>query len=280
MPRIALAFLFLFIMAGGASAEFLLRSVSINIEAQKNGDAHITEEISLYLNSKDSVELYKSGIAINDLGSWKTRTGIEEVRYHVSSAYVGVENLRIKPQKVKKCSQDYGTCNAILIIDYVATPIFNKTGKVEGTGVFLVEQNKPRTIRYSINPKALSLKVNDERDIILDRQTTLTISIPKNSLVESVQPLPSALSEQNIKVPFNDINTLSWRDEILSKYELVFIREESLESEILQFFSNASRKVSGLIMGPEGLALIIILAIAGSSYVYLNLVGKKSRQEQ
>ena len=271
-----MAMVLLGVLCAGASANFILQSISVTIEAQKNGDAHIVEKISMFLDSQDSVDLYKSSLGISDIASWRSRIGLSDIRFHVSTAEVGIVNLRIKPQPVERCSTFDGTCWATMILDYTATPLYNKTERINTTGVFFLEQGRPRTTRYSINPQAISLKRTDSGDILLDPYVTLTIIIPSDSVVESLQPIPSDLAD-TVQPPFKGVSTFTWKNAILPKFELVFTREDTLESEIIQFFNNYSNRLTSFFLGPEGLALVVIILVVVASYVYLNTVEKKHK---
>ncbi|MFA5105634.1 MAG: hypothetical protein WC506_01615 [Candidatus Micrarchaeia archaeon] len=276
---VPLILLGLVLLSTVAHSAFLLRSLQITIDAQKNGDAKVNEKIAMFLDSQNSVDLYKSGLSINDLGSWKERTGMSEMRYHVSSAKVSIENIRIRPQPLEKCNTVDGTCYATIIIDYTAAPILQPAGANatnQTTGMFLMENYRPRTTRYTLNPDTISTKKTDSGDILLDQYTTLTIKIPEDAKLESLQPIPPALVD-TLVLPSKDYHTFTWTNAILPKMELVYTIEDPLEDEIIDFFGTLEANASNLFLGPSGAAIIIIVGISVVSFVYFNRVSGKSK---
>ncbi len=267
------------LLSTAVHSAFLLRSLQITIDAQKNGDAKVNERISMFLDSQDSVDLYKSGLSINDLASWKERTGMSEMRYHVSAANVNIENVRIKPQPLERCNTVDGTCYATIVIDYTAAPLpqINGTNSSnQTTGMFLMDNYRPRTVRYTLNPDTISTKRTDSGDILLDQYTTLTINIPDDAKLEALQPIPLNLVG-NLTLPSKGYHSFTWTNAILPKMELVYTIEDPLETEIIDFFGSLENNVTNLFLGPSGAAIILIVGISLVSYVYFNRVSAKSK---
>ncbi len=270
------AMLALLLLGTVAHSAFVLRSLQITIDAQKNGDANVDERISMFLDSQDSVDLYKSGLSINDLGSWKERTGMSEMRYHVSAAKVNIRNIRIRPQPLEQCNNVDGTCYATIIIDYTATPLDVNGSGNSTTGMFLLDKYRPRTTRYTLNPDTISTKRTESGDLLLDQYTSLTIKIPSDAKLEALQPIPSDLID-TLELPSSTNHTFTWKNAILPKMQLVYTIEDPLETEIIEFFGSLEGSATSLFLGPSGAAIIIILGVSIVSYVYLNRVSIKAK---
>ncbi len=271
----------LLILSSIAHSAFLLRSLQITIDAQKNGDAKINERIAMFIDSQNSVDLYKSGLSINDLGSWKERTGMSEMRYHVSAAKINIENVRIKPQPLERCNTVDGTCYATIIIDYTATAQKDSqslnTSTNQTTGMFTLDKYRPRTTRYTLDPETISTKRTEGGDMLLDQFTTLTIKMPAGANVEIIQPVPPELIE-NMRLPSKNYQSFTWKNAILPKMELVYTIEDPLEEEIIDFFESMEKNASSLFFGPSGAAIILIVGISVVSFAYFNRVSTKQKQ--
>lgn len=276
--RLCAFIVFLMLILSTASAGFELKSLHVTITVNPDGSAYVEEKIYLFLTSPDDVELYESGMSINDLATWKERIGLGDIRYHIGTATVDVRNIRIRPQPVEKCSTVTGACFATLMFDYGASPFTINGTPVEGTGLFIMEKFKPRTTRYTLNPKSLSFEVTADGDIVLQKNVVLTIILPQDAKNIYAQPIPKDLIDS--RPPFKGISTFSWENTILPKFEFSYEREESLESEVLQFFQSAQQHVSSIIFGPEGAAAILILLIVVVSYVYLSRAKKRKAKKK
>jgi hypothetical protein len=265
--------LFALLLAAVVFAGFQLGTLKVTVEVNKDGTAHIEEKIHMFINSTDSINLYMGSLTRNDLATWKDRIGLNDIRYHVSSNVVEIRNLRIRPQPVQRCNLGAGTCEADLIFDYDVYPIMHNASIVNNTGLFITENFKPRTTRYDLNTAALSFGTTSDGDIMLPKEATLTFIIPKDSSSIYVQPLPQDLAD--MRPPLKGVTTFAWGNTVLPKFEFTFEREESLETEILQFFQSIQNYISAAIYGPQGLAILLILLVAAGSLVYLNTVKKK-----
>jgi hypothetical protein len=260
-------------MLSTVSASFELKSLHVTLAVNPDGSAHVDERIDIFLSSPDDVELYNSGMTINDLATWKERIGLGDIRYHMGMAQVDIKNIRIRPQPVERCSTVSGACFSALLFDYDVSSYAVNGTTVEGSGLFTTEKFKPRTTRYTLNSNALSFDVTTDGDIVLQKNFILTIVLPKDAKNVYAQPLPKELL--TMTPPFNGAYTFTWENTILPKFEFSYEREESLESEVIQFFQSAQQYVSSVISGPEGLAVIFICLILLASYVYIGKTKKK-----
>ena len=265
--------LFAILLAALVFAGFQLGTLKVTVEANKDGSAHVEEKIHMFITSTDSINLYMGSLTRNDIATWKDRIGLNDIRHHVSSNVVEIRNMRIRPQPVDKCNLGAGTCEANLIFDYDVYPIMHNDTAVNGTGLFITENFKPRTTRYRLNPGALSFATTSDGDIMLPKEATLTLIIPKDASNIYVQPLPQDMVD--MRPPLKGVSTFAWGNTVLPKFEFTFEREESLETEILQFFQSIQDYVSDAISGPQGIAIILIVLVAAGSFVYLNRMKKK-----
>jgi hypothetical protein len=268
------------LLASIAFADFELRSLDVTIDVKPDGSAHVLEKLELYMGNTESVELYETGLSINDLGTWKERIGLNDVRYHLDPAVVSISNIRIRPQPISRCiavGDVRSQCFTTLIFDYDVSNLgTNATGR-KGTGLFSLENFKPRTTRYVINRGALSFDTNKNGDIVIGKNTKLTITIPKDSTNIYIQPIPKDL-EGSVQPPFKNIYSFSFDNVLLSKFEFTFQREETLDREVFSTFQSLQQSLMGALSGPQGLAVAAIAIVIILSFLYLTRVKKRKAE--
>ncbi|MBI5227956.1 hypothetical protein HY988_05190 [Candidatus Micrarchaeota archaeon] len=267
----------LLLFATLSSAEFLLESVDVKIsDIKDDGSAKVHESIKVIMFGNYSKSLYDSGIQNNELAFW-SNIDLKDVKFHVNSAIVDIRDFRLRPQPRTKCNPIEGICHGELIMDYYAYPSYLQnpnTEPVPGTGIFQVSQYKPRTKRYTLNPKALSFTTTPEGNIILDKNVFLNIQLPKDSVTLDVNPQPT---DKNLQLP-QHIDSLSWSDIVLVKFSLIFDVEESVDREVTGFFSGMLNSAVMALSSPQGLSLLILVIVLIGSYTYV-VVSKRRRDE-
>lgn len=271
------------LLAGAPIAGFELRSFSVNLNINNDGSSHVEERALIFVTTQQSRELYEASRLNNDLSSWRELLGIEEIRQHVSRASVEIARFRFRAEAPERCNSIAGTCYASIVFDYDAVPV-QKNGSARG-GIVSTYTYKPRTTRYSLNPSAFSFETSKTGDLILSKQTTLSITIPQDSQKIFFSRDPDNLADRTGNMLFDSrdnknyyygaLCTFNWEGQTLSQFELSFEREESLEKEVLQFFRAMQERISSMLFSSEGPAVVIMLAIAAASVVYINHMRKR-----
>lgn len=283
MPRRSMFLAFAALMlAALAFADFEQRQLNVFIIANPDGSAHVEESVRMFITGQQSIDLYENSFVYNDLSSWSSRTGLGDVSNHVTRAITNVERLRIRPNTVDGCNTVAKTCYATLVWDYDVSDISqNQTGLVKR------DSYKPRTTRFSINPNALAFPVSKNGDIILAKDVELKITVPDDAQKVFFSKLPTNMAESDTPFVYDQTanqkyysgphRTFIWSGETLSQFELSYEREDSLESEILSFFSNIQKRIFSLVISWEGVAL---LALAGIFAVSITALHSQSRSGQ
>ncbi len=248
--------------------------LNVVIDAREDGTAHVQETFRLFMTDKSSSEIYDSisSESENDITSWKTRTGINDVRHHFDLSFVSIdiEKIRIRPQPKDTCSVFQGTCYATLTMDYDVSPIYSNGTRVNGTGLFFTEKSKPRTTSYTLNTKALSFESSKTGDIVIPENTVLTIHLPTDSVVKILDPLPPDLKGKHTPLRASQVEEFSWKGQTtLAGFVFNFEREEQLSTEVIQFFKEIEFEAKKVLFSIEGLALLLIAAIAVASFALL-----------
>ncbi len=258
-----------------SNAEFVIEQVDVTIsDIGPDGGAKVHENIKMITYGDHSNSVYDSGITNNRLSFWYNSTGLKDVKIHVNPALVDIRDFRLRPQPRSKCNPIQGICHGELILDYWAYPAFENETAIDGTGLFEVDQYKPRTRRYTINPAALAFTKTPEDNIVLEKQIYLIVELPTDSVTLDVNPLPE---EEELDLPIH-ITHLSWNDVVLVKLSLVFDVEGSIDEEVTDFFSNIAKGISNTLSSPHGLPLIGLLVLVVGSYLYIIMAKRRGEE--
>ncbi|MFA6530484.1 MAG: hypothetical protein WCT31_02045 [Candidatus Micrarchaeia archaeon] len=272
-----------------AFAEFKLEGVDVVInDIQKDGSARVTEHIKIFVVGTYEQEKYKAGLGNNDLSSWAELTSLGEVKMHISSTNVDILGFSLRPQTLNRCDPFLDLCHGELILSYIAKPYFNKTTgeSITGTGLFSVDNYKPRTTRYLLNPAALNFRTAQRASvtnssaipeisndiIILDKNIYLTVDFPSNTVILDVSQAPENIE---LTTPTASVSELRWTNTILGQFVLSFEVEENLDKEVVEFFSAVPRKMKQVLESEQGMGTLAIIVILIASYAYLKSMEKK-----
>ncbi|MBD3397857.1 hypothetical protein GF412_01765 [Candidatus Micrarchaeota archaeon] len=264
--------LFLVMVLSLSWAAFTVTALDVAVDVNEDGSAEITEDLYLLITTDYHISTYTNGLTQNDLASWGSLTGLSDVRYHVDNRIVDVQNVVVRPQPVSKCNPLADLCHGELKISYRVDAYRGKEGQaVNNSGLFLAEEYKPRTTRYTLNSGALSFEESELGDVILGENERLTFLLPEKATLVEVAPLPEGLEKEGLA----DAKELSWENTVLARFNIVFEKEDSLDTEVLQFFMNARQGINELVSGPEGPALVILILIVVGAYLHLQGKVKK-----
>jgi len=272
--RSALLLAALLAITGIAAADFVLESAHVTISGiSQDGSAHVREDIKFLVRGNFSNALYDSGFKTSDdLSVWADNTGLKDIKQHVNPAVVAISEFGLQPQPRTGCNPFLNTCHGEIIIDYNVLPLYDGSGMINGTGLFFVDNYKPRTTKYSINPAALSFSSTDGGNILLDPDVQLVVQLPQGGRLVDASPSATA----DVDAPQG--RTLTWTDMVMVKYSLVFEVEESIDKEVGNFFSGALKNFQATVNSQHGMAFLVILAILVGSYIYIN-IAKKRKEE-
>lgn len=257
------AFLILLLL-GSANAGFVRSYLTVNIAIDEDGSANVHEELRFYMDTAQSVDLYKISLkATNSLSGWMSRITLPDVRYHMDSANAKLTDLRIQPANPDTCDYYQNTCYGTFVMEYkVAAPTDDK-GMVN-----IKLDEKPRTITYLLNSHVLLFETSLVEESYLPDMTTLEIRIPQGSRVLGVSPKPVEYADVD-SVP-SDASKFTWHGRLsLTKFQLQYERKESILSEVTNFFTQFQHTVVAWVTSREGTALIGVVAILLVGYIAL-----------
>lgn len=264
-----LAFLMLFLSL--SFAEFTLTAMDVLVDMDGSGNAKVTERLHYIMTSNYHISLYESGLTKTDLASWGGIIGSGEVRYHLDNRVVNIENVVVRPAPTSRCNPLAELCHGELTITYDAKPYYGQDGSVVGgTGIFAMDNYKPRTTKYTLNAGALSFETSELGDVILGENQRLTFLLPAASKVLYVSPSPQETAEAS-----PGRQEMSWQNSVLAHFSLVFEKEESLDQEVINFFMGARTELYDFLKGPQGIPAALLVVIIVGSYFYLQTRQKK-----
>ena len=249
--------LFLLIV-GGVHASYYINQISINFYVEENGDAQAEEVYNIVITGQVDIGNYIAHMEEGDIVKWRELLGDEEVRIHVNPLYVGVKDVEVlaQPPRAPQGRGDNVVTSATLIIRYKVVP------KAKGEpSLFYVSQVRPRLYKYELNTKALSLKTSALGNFVLDERTSLIFYLPPRARVEEVNPQPYEMDEDFVK----------WRNTVLVKPKLVFLREISIQEEIADYIEKTSSSIITFLSTKEGKVVALLSLIILSFYIYLRL---------
>ncbi len=259
------------VSAASAQGGFYLRSLEVAVTVYPDGTAHVAETVVLFINDTQSIDLYRQSMQYNDLSSWMSRTGITDLRTHINSATLDLRNLRVRSRDVYSCNSVVGTCLATVVLEYDVYP-----PSPGAPGIVTMDQYKPRTIRYTLQPEAFSLPRSATGDILLSSQIQLRIVLPEDAQAIRFSQPPSNLENETDRTRFDPNSDYRGVDrqfvwnEPLSGFKLSFEREQTLESEIFTYLSSLQNGLFAILFSTQGAALVLLIIIALASILWIH----------
>ncbi|MFH0927464.1 MAG: hypothetical protein V1822_02690, partial [Candidatus Micrarchaeota archaeon] len=199
--RYLAALALLLLISPAITAGFDLRSLKVAITLNPDASAHATEEARLFIDTNLSIRLYEDSVVFNDLSSWATRTGLSDLRTHISRAYVDISDLRVRPQPVDSCNNLAETCYATIMLDYDIYPIDKNSSGIVSDNIY-----KPRTTRHTFRSEALTFSRSKTDDIILPKGYTLEITIPESSKLITFSRIPDNVADEQSLFRFDPLS--------------------------------------------------------------------------
>ncbi len=258
--------------APAMQGNFELRKLEVALTLYPDGTAHAVETMRIFMNNTQSIQLYQDTMQSNDLSTWVSRTGINDLRTHVNSASVAVGNLEVRSQSPDNCNSLIGICFATLVLEYDVRPLSNSSA-----GIMVMEDYKPRTTRYTFQSDALLLPRSSSGDILLSPSATLRLILPEGADDIRFSQMPNNLLDETGRFRYDPSQGYSgperqftWTDQTLSKFSVVFDREAPLQSEILSYFSRLQKGVFETAFSFNGLAVLLVCAVLLISVLWVH----------
>ena len=252
--------------------EFYIKSLYITMKVNKDASVDVKEDIKLYVRGSESIGEYTSTLENSTLGEWQAVLGSDAVRLHVDRNVVDVEKLTVRPQPLYNYNTLKNLAEGEIIITYKAKPYKEKPN----SGVFMLEEIKPRTYELKLNPKALSFKLSLNGNIIIDEKTTLEFVLPKDSLLIDVNPIPPEL--RDVELPAR-VKSVRWSNILLVSPSLVIEYKENIGEEIYQFFQDTFNAIMEFSLTKEGIITLSVVVLLFLLYAQIKAKIRKMREK-
>jgi len=260
--------------SGIVYSAFSLDSLTITAYVRDDGSAYIREEYNVHITGNDSIKRYSEAVSLlkrNDIQAWRDQLGIPVI-YHLGGQPVSISDFTITPEPIVTSYTYVDNVYVSIALTYTVDP------PTASSGLFIVSQPTPRTLRYSINKNGFMFETTSSGGIILPPNTKLTFVLPDGITITRLNPLPNDLSTS--LPPIKGVSTLTWeRTSVLSGFSLEFEKELPLETEITAFLDELSAGVISIFTGPNAIPAIVIIITLVIAIAYLHRIKRKAAKD-
>jgi hypothetical protein len=235
-------------------------SLTVTVYANKDGTAHVNEEVQLAV-SQTAVDLYKQSLLSTALTieDWKNTTGSVNLRYHVLGANVTPLNTRLFPRPLERLAFANKSI-AVITVEYdTSGPVF----RTAALG--------PRRTSYTFIGDTLSFE-NGQQGTVLPEDATLVIRTLPNSRVDlsKTRPRPtSPLDDDQVVSATAYVWNASGGAFPLTPFEFSFETEDSLDQEISDYFKQAQEQLTSLVFSGYGIASVFVAGVLVAMFLVL-----------
>jgi hypothetical protein len=225
-------------IVASSSASYTVTNLNVTVKLNTNTSAQVSELFTIYVTNQSLSQYSSDRLALNlTLSNWGPLIGPLLVP-HMLNTKSGIYNFKLLPTAVTS----YGNGGLAYIL--MTYSVLNAT---------TVNETAPRKFSYTFNPNIFNFAHGISGEV-LTANTTLNIEPPTGFIVTSVYPLPDS-PVSGFANNYANTTTLSWfQQEPLSKFVLTYTITESLQQEVMSFFSSIYQTL--------GLFTYVIIALA------------------
>ncbi len=248
IPILIIAF---FAVSQLSFASYSVINVSTQINLRQNTSASVREIVTIGLTNSSINSYTTDRSALNlTLSNWQSIIG-PTLTQHIINPKSGVHRFELLPGPVTTTVTGGHIAQIIMLYD-----VYNVT--------YLVETS-PRIFFYTFNDSVFNFQ-HELAGEVLPPNTKLTINLPAGARITSIFPIPDSPTNL-ITSNYTNSTSLSWfNQEPLSKFALSFTIRQSLQAEVLQFFSGVYNSLGVLTYIIIGLVVLIFII-----YTYLKV---------
>ncbi len=238
------------LLLGSSHAFYNITFVNTTVILSGNSSAHVIETFNLYVSNASVLQYTQNRDAIGlSLSDWQNILYTNLLTQHIVSQKRSTYGFTFLPGPLVS---QFGGGQALLTMSY------------DVNNVTTVRNIAPRKFEYTFNDSVFNF-IDTVNGQALPSNVRLNLVIPERSQILMVYPLPDLPSPSSLG-DYKNLTTFSWfSGEPLSQFSFSFVSTQSLQGEVLGYFSsiyNAYKIV---------LYAILIAAIAAILiYVYLH----------
>ena len=208
-------------LLGVTNAAYNVTSISVGLFLNPNTSAHVNETIQLAITNQSIKQYQTNRIALNlTISQWQQLIG-SQITEHIINPKGSIYNFVLLPGPVVQSGASY---KADIVLSY------------DVNNVTTVNQTSPRVFVYTLKSNVFNFQ-HGASGQVLSPNTTLDIVIPSGSKIKSVYPLPD-YPPYGVTNNYANTTSISWfYGEPLSKFDLVFVVNQSMRDEVGSFFS-------------------------------------------
>jgi hypothetical protein len=211
--------------------------------------AHVVEIFNVYVSNSSISQYNQDRQAFNlTISNWQQVLNTNLLVEHILNPKLSISNLTFLPGPVNYNENNGGI--AKLELNYYVK------------NVTTVKEISPRVFEYSFNDSVFNF-IHTASGESLPSNARLNIILPPQTNIISVYPFPDYPS-LSFAGNYSGATSLSWFSaEPLSKFSLIYTIQQSLEDEVLNYFS--------MLYNMYGIEITIIIIIIISIYLFFYL---------
>ncbi|HLC38253.1 MAG TPA: hypothetical protein VJI71_02260 [Candidatus Norongarragalinales archaeon] len=206
--KVAVAGLMAIVLLSPGVFAYLDQSFAVTVKVGNDGNAKITEKTVFFLENEEEKKAfdYYLGLGKTTLFDWQRFS--KNIKYHFSGS---VSDLRIVATR-----------------EFLVHPnAASVTLEYDADNVMLLEGISSRITKYRFNTPLISL-TSAKGEISLGNAMSFTLELPDDADAIKVSPDPGVGRREK---------TITWTGPIFGVWDVEFIREGSLSSEVNAFFA-------------------------------------------
>ena len=240
-------------MFSSASAYFNVTGFNTTVVLSYNtSTARVIETFYIYM-SNSSVNAYaqdRSAYKLT-LSDWQNILKTSQLTPHILNPKASASNLTFLPGSLIPSGSG---ADALLLLSYTMA------------NVTTVSETAPRKFEYTLNDSVFNFEHTVSGEA-LPTGTRLTIIIPRGSQVISIYPLPDS-PPPNFVGNYSNVTAFSWfAAEPLSKFSFSYITQQSLQTEVADYFSSIYTQDRALIYIATFLLICVLIA-----FIYIKFI--------
>ncbi len=243
------------LLLSGVHAYYNITFINDTVILNSNTSAHVIETFTLHISNASAQDYLKNRDAIGlSLSDWEKIIYTTDLRQHILSPVHSAYSFTFLPGPL------ISTLNGSQALFTMSYYLDNVTS---------VKEIAPRIFGYAFNDSVFNFE-NEASGQTLPYNTRLNIIIPADASAVSLYPLPDSPPPTFINNYYN-FTSFSWfSGEPLSQFSFSFTIRQSLQAEVLSYFSGIYNNYA------DQLYLIFIVAIVFIlAYLYLRTGSKK-----
>ncbi len=203
-----------------SGASYTVNHITTQVTLNTNTSASVVETFNVSVSNSSTSQYTSDRTALNlTLSKWQSIIG-PSLTQHIINPKSGVYSFRLLPGPLLNLPD--GSQQAVITILY------------DVSNVTKINQTAPRTFVYSFNPDVFNYE-HELSGEVLTANSTLTMILPKLARITNIFPIPDY---PTTLIASNNVTTVSWfYQEPLSKFTLTFVTQESVQDEVLAFFT-------------------------------------------